>query len=334
MRCDMAKAVKTILMFIIILFITMLYGQKRSLTLVASFPDPESNKKDDFLAHPFDLVEYKDNYIVTDATECCLKVFSKRGDFIKKIGSKGHGPGELIDPFILTIDISSGNIYCIDQGNNRIVCFKKDGKYLNSIKTTLVLHDILFDNNRIYAVSYSAANNTFFSIYNTNGKLGRMFGKNVDDKIIDLKYGRYLYSSVSLTSYNGNIFAYYEYLPVVQVYDKYGNYLKKISLELRGGRKLYKDNMRSAKSSKNHRIMIRRWLDGVYAENDLFYCYSSLFAKTLFVFDKNGQVVREISFSSEISDGYRFIKKSGDKFIFVDIFNYQIKIFELRDRKL
>lgn len=78
--------------------------------LLKSFPDPESEKPNDYLTHPYDLVLYKHYFIVTDAVESCMKVFSTAVELLRVLGSKGKGPGELIDPFVLTIDETRGII--------------------------------------------------------------------------------------------------------------------------------------------------------------------------------------------------------------------------------
>ena len=103
------------------------------------------------MIHPYDIAFYKNTYIVTDAVECCLKVFSSDGKYIRTIGSKGKGPGELLDPFLVTVDKTTGNIYCDDRGNNRISCFNNKGIFLNTIRTSLSNSDIeFFDKHILY----------------------------------------------------------------------------------------------------------------------------------------------------------------------------------------
>jgi len=333
----MIKRIRAVCILIILSCVSFVYSQTKSLVLVKSFPDPESEDKDNFLAHPYDVDFYKNNYIVTDAGECCVKIFSEKGDFIKKIGSKGHGPGELIDPFFSAVDTSSGNIHCVDQGNNRIVCYTKNGKYVKEIKTTLSINDIKYYRHKIYTVAYNQINHKLINIYDKEGKLYKSFGEIVDPEILTLKFGYMLNGNIELEINNEKIYAFYRGLPVVQVYDIEGNYMKSIYLKMNGCKKLYKNNIRGVKTTKNHRIEVVMWSDGVCIDNDLFYCYSSHFSGTLIVFDEMGNVVDEIRFKNKMTKTelgmHRFIRKDGNKFIFVDILNSQIKIYELRDEK-
>jgi sugar lactone lactonase YvrE len=66
------------------------------------------------------------------ATARVLK-FSKDGTLIKSWGKLGAGPGELDQPHALAMD-SRGRLFVGDRGNNRIVIFDQDGKFLEEWK--------------------------------------------------------------------------------------------------------------------------------------------------------------------------------------------------------
>jgi sugar lactone lactonase YvrE len=57
--------------------------------------------------------------------------FSKDGKLIKEWGTYGDGPGQLNQPHALAFD-SRGRLFVGDRGNNRIVIFDQDGKYLDT----------------------------------------------------------------------------------------------------------------------------------------------------------------------------------------------------------
>lgn len=59
--------------------------------------------------------------------------FSKDGKLIKEWGTFGDGPGQLNQPHALAFD-SRGRLFVGDRGNNRIVIFDQDGKYLDAWK--------------------------------------------------------------------------------------------------------------------------------------------------------------------------------------------------------
>lgn len=73
--------------------------------------------------------------------------FTKDGKFIKSFGGTGYGPGQMRILHALNIDPASGNIFVADRGNQRIVIFDQEGKYLNRWTQFGMPSDIVFDNN-------------------------------------------------------------------------------------------------------------------------------------------------------------------------------------------
>lgn len=86
--------------------------------------------------------------------------FTKDGKFIKSFGTTGYGPGQLRIPHALNMDPATGNIFVADRGNQRIVIFDQDGKYLNRWTQFGMPSDVVFDNmgNIYVADSESDAN--------------------------------------------------------------------------------------------------------------------------------------------------------------------------------
>lgn len=81
---------------------------------------------------PMDIIRTSDgNLVVSEMAGDRLSLLDKKGKFIKYIGKKGRGDGELLGPQYLAED-SFGNIYVSDFGNCRIVVFDKEGNYLLS----------------------------------------------------------------------------------------------------------------------------------------------------------------------------------------------------------
>jgi len=91
-----------------------LLAQDGELVQRAAFPNEDSKIENDYLVHPFDLKIHERLYYVCDAKECCIKVFSVNGEFLRKIGRKGQGPGELGTTFKFDVAGEEGLIYCAD----------------------------------------------------------------------------------------------------------------------------------------------------------------------------------------------------------------------------
>lgn len=76
---------------------------------------------------PMDLVRLDDGkLLVVESAGDRLALLNKNGKFIKYIGQKGRGTGELVGPQFAAQD-SRKNIYVSDYGNRRISVFDKDG---------------------------------------------------------------------------------------------------------------------------------------------------------------------------------------------------------------
>ena len=71
---------------------------------------------------------------------------SKDGKFVKAFGKTGYGPGELRGLHAISMD-QSGRIFIADRGNQRIMIFDQDGKFLTRWTQFGMPSDIAFDTN-------------------------------------------------------------------------------------------------------------------------------------------------------------------------------------------
>lgn len=66
-----------------------------------------------------------------DSNEANVKVFDRDGNYIRTIGRKGQGPGELQSPNDIYID-DKDKIYISDVGNDRLSVFNEHGDFIDS----------------------------------------------------------------------------------------------------------------------------------------------------------------------------------------------------------
>jgi hypothetical protein len=78
-------------------------------------------------------VDGQDNIFVLDYKDSHIKVFDRTGKYLRTIGRKGQGPGELNSVRSAAIERSSGALLVLDMGSRRISCFDVQGKYLKSL---------------------------------------------------------------------------------------------------------------------------------------------------------------------------------------------------------
>lgn len=82
--------------------------------------------------HPLDIIRLKSgDILISETAGDRLALLTPKGKFIKYIGGKGIGLGQMVGPCYLAQD-SHENIYVTDYGNARVDVFNKDGTPLFS----------------------------------------------------------------------------------------------------------------------------------------------------------------------------------------------------------
>lgn len=71
------------------------------------------------------------NFYICANYEHCVRVFSPNGEFIRQIGRRGKGPGDLLTPY--SIDLApNGNLWVLEMMGRRIQRFDPSGKSVSS----------------------------------------------------------------------------------------------------------------------------------------------------------------------------------------------------------
>lgn len=71
--------------------------------------------------------------LLADKWKHCIFVFDHKGQFVRRMCSKGHGQSALRSPEGIVFHPERSVLYVADTGNNRIQILEKDGAYLDSI---------------------------------------------------------------------------------------------------------------------------------------------------------------------------------------------------------
>ncbi len=77
------------------------------------------------------------NIIVSDVSDNSIRVFNETGEFLRRIGRRGRGPGEFQHITSIFLD-SENRIQVLDRFQNRISIFEKNGTFQKSIKLNSV----------------------------------------------------------------------------------------------------------------------------------------------------------------------------------------------------
>jgi hypothetical protein len=78
------------------------------------------------------IVDDAGSIYVLDEQSAHIKVFDKAGKYIRTIGRKGQGPGELEMPMTLSFNRTSGEL-AVHQSSRRMSYFKTDGTFLRHL---------------------------------------------------------------------------------------------------------------------------------------------------------------------------------------------------------
>ncbi len=108
-----------------------------------------------------------------------ILVFNKNGDFLKKVGQKGKGPGEFTQPWFITTDCS-GKLIVGDFSQRHVSIFDQKDNYSNGFTVShMILQLVVTDSGQIIIHDYDGAtrlNRESIYVYNYQGKLIKKFG--------------------------------------------------------------------------------------------------------------------------------------------------------------
>ena len=103
---------------------------------------PATNEADAaLLGRPLALCLRGEALYVADGQDCAVKVFSRDGRFLRAIGRKGRGPGELDMPS--GVAAWEGGIYVADKLNRRVQVFDLEGRVIGGFPVPFAPDKIL-----------------------------------------------------------------------------------------------------------------------------------------------------------------------------------------------
>lgn len=115
-------------------------------------------------------VDSEGNIYVTDAMDYSLKKFDPKGNFIKKAGGRGQGPGEFMAPRLLGC---SGNLlYATDQKLMGFQVFDTELNFIRRVRIKIFISDLkILSDSRIAAASMAADDLPAVFIFDSEGEL-------------------------------------------------------------------------------------------------------------------------------------------------------------------
>ncbi|MFC1563849.1 NHL repeat-containing protein [candidate division KSB1 bacterium] len=203
-----------------------------SIELVRKIGDIENTDENFMFFFPIDVcVDKENNLYILDRGNCRIQKYDEQFNFIRTIGSKGPGPGEM--NFAASLDIDSeGNLHVMDSGNMRIEIYNPDGKSLMSFRPDMkyLMASRLFPGGgyitqSLHVIPIIQKNLDFEDIprldtYDEKGRLVKSFGSIFD--FGDEKSNLYRNGVYFTVDNDSNVIVTFMYLNRIEKYSKDG----------------------------------------------------------------------------------------------------------------
>jgi hypothetical protein len=257
------------------------------LETVHSFPSKDVYEEGIYLWKPLGMLSLPDrNLVVNDQKASQLLMFDNHGYFKRKIGKKGQGPGEFLNPFCLSA-ISKTMIVC-DNSNMRVQFFNLKGSYIRSFKTFKAYLDIdIGGDELIYAVPMRMhPESKLVDILDKNGRLLSTIG--------EARFGsvssNWQWPNMVKISLNDKdeLFIAFESYPLVCKYSKNGLLLAEFEIEHKRMKELARTNSDRLNNGTWHKGIFTV-INSFHTNLDKFYILHNFPRVEILEYDSNGR---------------------------------------------
>jgi len=283
------------------------------LEMVKSFPTEEDEANGIYLWAPIGIESLPNgNIIVNDQKAKQIFMFDEKGNFIKKIGRAGQGPGEFGNPFCMTT--TSDSIIVADNSNMRIQYYDFEGNFIREFKVFKAFIDITVNSDGlIYAAPLRISPE--YSLVDTldkDGKLLTSFGQ----ARFGEKSTSFISNMVKISLNNKNdLYLAFNSFPLVCRYTANGDLQTEFKLDHKVLKALEKDNQTQLKNKGNLKNVIYSIRTGIIGFFILFW-----YPRTqILEYDHEGNLVNEYYYEDETYDTLFWdfiIQENGEENIF------------------
>jgi len=204
-----------------------------------SFPSDEQEKSGPYIVNPYTMNMDKDNNIyVTDQGGNQILVYDLSGKYIKTIGRKGQGPGELSNP--KAICWNSDGYFIHDIGDMKIQFYSGQGEFKYALRMFKNYYSMaLSPENEIYASPLEITDHLMEKISLRGDMLGNM-GQSIDY----LNNKSFLNRNILKFSDSGELYLAFENLARIRKYSKKGELIKEIRIKHKYKNEMEKENIK------------------------------------------------------------------------------------------
>jgi len=251
-----------------------------------SFPSENQIKSGIYLWRPVGIISLLNgNILVNDQKACQILMFDNQGNFIKKIGKKGQGPGEFSNPVCLFA--TSETIIVGDTGNMTLQFFDLKGNHIRSLRIFKTYIDIAISKEElIYAAPLRVdPRSPLVDVLDTSGKLLNSFG---EARFGGEKSNWQIPNMIKISvSDKDELFIAYESYPLVCKYSKNGDLLAEYKIEHEVMKEKEKINLDRIKKGQLGPMTI---IYSIFASKDGFYILQNFPRIEILKYDSDGRL--------------------------------------------
>lgn len=283
------------------------------LKLQYSFPSEDLIDRDIYLWRPTSMDrDSAGNIYISDQKWCQVLKFDLQGNFIRKIGRKGEGPGEFANPYCLAV--TDDFLIVSDTSGRKIQYFTYDGEYVRTIKVLKAYIEFIVDENgQMFAAPLRLGREPFLiELLDEEGNTVKSFG--------ELRFGLgNIFNMFTMTfTTKGDIITVFQHFPTVCEYSKSGDLLSTFRIEKKFMKDREKKNLDSMRNKEN---VVYPVTAAITSGRDGFYILSTYPRVSIYEFDTNGNLKSEYfyapSHEHQFKDFFVIEKDDGDRTFYV-----------------
>lgn len=230
----MKKFLLFFLIFLLVIGILLAYfltrnnkGKTISLKEEMKIGENESDANQMFYNVSGVYTDFQNNFYIIDKGNFRIQIFDRNGKFIRTIGRKGEGPGELLSPTAVGV-YNQELIFVGDEELRRVNVYDIDGKFLRSFKVEGSMSDLIVSGEDRIILAYVDGEGDLLHEFNFEGNLIRSFGRIKGQEWLNL-----FSDAVKICrDEEENIYVCFRYLNKIQKYNKDGNLIREVQANL------------------------------------------------------------------------------------------------------
>lgn len=303
-------------------------AQAKELSLLSSIPSSNLKSDENYLWGPrqFSFDNNGDVFILDNKLKRLFKINSK-GDFIKKGGQEGQGPGEFQNPICFCMNDKA--VFVSDTYKFEILVFDKDLVFKRSFKTTKSYMTIAISKNGLLIVTpfRMTRESPLVDVIDESGKLLYSFADGLYGNKTSWNINNFVY--IDVNDKNEILLAYWHY-PTVCKYDIKGNLLARYEIHNNYMNYAKKQNDERFSDPDNRISYQAIW--GIHSSAKGFFILLSVPYTRILECDENGKLINDYWTTRSLDYiAVDFAVKGNAIFILSNAPNAQVDVYKPKE---